>query len=82
MSASNTGKLAPEVVEAIERQRTRLFQAMAFVEVTEMTFGEEEVSQRQTLKAAYKLLDDIAMRLDLVGSYGTDRMGEDERDAA
>jgi hypothetical protein len=65
--------LAPEAVEAIKRQRDQLFDAMAFVDTTVDSLDEEDISQRGTLRAAYRLLDDIAGKLELIGSYGTDK---------
>lgn len=73
-----SNKLAPEVVEAISRQRSDMFRAMGLIETTEKSLDETELSRRYTLQVAYEILDKVAEKLDFIGSYGTDQEEEDE----
>jgi hypothetical protein len=62
---------AVAVSEAIQRQRTRIFRAMAFVKVTRESFKEDE-DQGDVLDATHELLDYIALKLDCISMDGTD----------
>jgi hypothetical protein len=78
---AGTKELAPGAVEAINRQRSHLFEAMAVVNMTALSYDQscegEDTSREYALRLAHKVLDDVAGKLDEIGMYGTDGEKDD-----
>jgi hypothetical protein len=61
---------APALAIEIERQRIRLFRAMALVETTKNALPKyEQLSERDTLAAAYEIMDEVAGKLNEISGH-------------
>jgi len=61
------GKPNKATAERIEEQRVRIFRAMNLVGTTVLSLDQEDdLDQRGTLEAAYEILDEVALELNVI----------------